>query len=86
MLYRALVSFSGLVSMTMGEVKEIKNEQIAKDLLRARYIEEVKDSPKVKASTKPKIEPQTEEKQEPKEEVKETKKKTTRRKTPKKEG
>ena len=84
-MYRALVSFSGLVSMTMGEVKEIKNEKIAKDLLRARYIEEVKAESKV--MPKPKNEPKTEEKAEPKEEVKETKKKTTRkRKTPKKEG
>ena len=39
MEYKALVSFSGLVSMRKGEVKEIKDKEIVKDLLRAKYIE-----------------------------------------------
>lgn len=39
MEYRALVSFSGLVSMRRGEVREIKDKNIVKDLLRAKYIE-----------------------------------------------
>ena len=39
MEYVALVSFSGLVSMRRGEVREIKDKNIAKDLLRAKYIE-----------------------------------------------
>lgn len=42
MLYKATISFSGLESMTVGEVKEIKDSFIVKDLLRAGYIEEVK--------------------------------------------
>ena len=39
MEYRALVSFSGLVSMRKGEVREIKDKAIVKDLLHAGYIE-----------------------------------------------
>lgn len=41
-MYKALVSFSGAVSMTMGEVKEITDKAIVEDLLKAGYIEEVK--------------------------------------------
>ena len=41
-MYKALVSFGGIVSMHKGEVKDIKNKEVAKDLLNARYIEEVK--------------------------------------------
>lgn len=41
-MYRALVGFSGLFSMKKGEVKEIKDKKIVKDLLKAGYIEEVK--------------------------------------------
>ena len=42
MKYKALKSFSGLVSMHKGEVKEITNKDIISDLLNAHYIEEVK--------------------------------------------
>jgi hypothetical protein len=38
----ALVSFSGIVTMSKGEVKEIPNKEIYQDLLRAKYVEEVK--------------------------------------------
>ena len=41
-MYKALVSFGGIVSMHKGEVKDIKNKEVAKDLLNARHIEEVK--------------------------------------------
>jgi hypothetical protein len=50
---KALVSFSGIVTMTQGEVKEIPNKEIYQDLLRAGYVEEVKGKPtkrKVKAN------------------------------------
>lgn len=43
-MYRALLSFSGVVSMAMGEVKEITDQDIANDLLNAGYIEEVKEA------------------------------------------
>ena len=42
MVYRAKVSFCGLVTMRKGEEKEIKDKDIVKDLLKAGYIEEVK--------------------------------------------
>lgn len=44
MKYRALVSFSGLISMAMGEVREISDEAIVIDLLNAGYIEELKET------------------------------------------
>ena len=46
MLYKALVSFAGNVSMTVGEVKEITDSSIVKDLLKAGYIEAVKQQKK----------------------------------------
>ncbi len=42
MLYKALISFCGLISMAEGEVREISDSSIAKDLLKARYVEEIK--------------------------------------------
>jgi hypothetical protein len=53
MAYKALKSFSGLVSMRGGEVRETLDADIAKDLLRAGYIEEVKPAEKAKKETKP---------------------------------
>jgi hypothetical protein len=41
-MYRAKISFSGIISMRKDEVKEIKDKNIVKDLLNAGYIEEVK--------------------------------------------
>lgn len=42
MLVKAQVSFSGALVMHLGETREIANDEIAKDLLRAGYIVEVK--------------------------------------------
>lgn len=42
MKYRALENFSGALSMHIGEEKELTNKAVIKDLLRAKYIEEVK--------------------------------------------
>ncbi|WP_157888529.1 hypothetical protein [Cytobacillus oceanisediminis] len=39
---KALVSFSGIVTMVKGEEKEITNKEVYGDLLRAKYVEEVK--------------------------------------------
>lgn len=41
MQVRAKVNFSGLISMTKGEERELNNEFLLKDLLKAGYIEEV---------------------------------------------
>lgn len=38
MKYKALISFSGKVSMAMDEVKEILDQSIAKDLVKAGYV------------------------------------------------
>jgi hypothetical protein len=47
-MYKALVSFGGKVSMSVGEVKDIADVNIAKDLIKAGYIEEVKPAEKAK--------------------------------------
>lgn len=39
MQYKALVSFSGTISMAMGEVQEITNQEIVNGLLKAGYIQ-----------------------------------------------
>lgn len=52
MAYRALKSFSGLVSMRKGEEREIKDEAIVKDLLRAGYIEDLSEKQKAAKGSK----------------------------------
>lgn len=54
-MFRALVSFSGVkISMVKGEVKEIKDAEIVKDLLNAKYIEAIEpDVPKAEGKPKP---------------------------------
>lgn len=42
MRYKALVSFSGKVSMAMDEVRELSDQPIVNDLLKAGYIMELK--------------------------------------------
>lgn len=39
MLVKAKVNFSGAISMSAGDVREIKNDYVLRDLLRAGYIE-----------------------------------------------
>lgn len=51
MKVKALVNFSGLVTMTKGEEKDI-DKDIAKDLLRAKFVEEIKVK---KSATKKKV-------------------------------
>lgn len=52
MIYKATKSFSGLVNMKKGEVKEIKNEEIANDLLRAGFVMALDDEKPVKSTSK----------------------------------
>lgn len=47
-MYRAKVNFSGVVSMNVGEVADIADVNIAKDLIKAGYIVEVKPAEKAK--------------------------------------
>ena len=51
-MYRAVVSFTGKIRMAMGEVGEISDQALAKDLLRAGYITEVKPENKTKGKGK----------------------------------
>ena len=41
MLVKALVSFSGVISMGLGEERDIKDKAIVKDLLACGYVEQV---------------------------------------------
>lgn len=41
-MYKALKSFSGAISMVKGQVMDIKDDAIVKDLLRCGYIAEEK--------------------------------------------
>ena len=67
-MYEALKSFSGAVSMSVGDIRDISDVNIAKDLLRAGYIREIKPATKGKAE-QPKAE-KAEAKLEPKAEKK----------------
>ncbi len=42
MLVKALTSFAGVISMGVGEVREIVDKEIAKDLIKAGHVVEVK--------------------------------------------
>lgn len=40
MVYKAMISFSGILSMAEGEVRDISDSSLAKELLRCGYIKE----------------------------------------------
>ena len=42
LMYRALTTFVGAISMRKGEVRAIENKAVAADLVRAGYVEKVK--------------------------------------------
>ncbi len=50
-MYKATKSFSGIISMKKNDVREIKDEEVAKDLIRAGYVIELADESKPKTST-----------------------------------
>lgn len=52
-MYKALVSFSGIISMAEGDVANITDEAVVKDLLRAGYIERIKDDAKPAEEAQP---------------------------------
>lgn len=49
MKVRAMVNFSGLITMHQGEERELTNKFLFSDLLEAGYIEVIKDTKKRKA-------------------------------------
>ena len=51
MAYKATKSFSGVISMKKGDVRDITNEEIAKDLLMAGYVIELAEEIKPKTSS-----------------------------------
>lgn len=53
---KAKLSFAGVVTMGVGEVRDITDKAIVKDLVQAGYVEEVKDSSTAKTSAKKKTE------------------------------
>lgn len=55
-MYKALKSFSGLVSMVSGEIKDISDPLVVKDLVKAGYIVEVKPA-KTKAEVEAEVKP-----------------------------
>jgi hypothetical protein len=54
MKVKALESFAGAVTMGAGEEREIHDEEIVRDLLNARYVEEIPAAEKKMASSKAK--------------------------------
>lgn len=45
-MLKALVSFSGVVSMRAGETREIDDAEVVADLKQAGYVEEIPATPK----------------------------------------
>lgn len=52
MPYRALKTFAGNLTMVKGEVREIKDEDLAKRLIRAGYIVDLSEKQKAAKSSK----------------------------------
>ena len=52
MKYKALVGFAGAISMSNGEVMEIKDKNLIADLTKAGYIEPVEKPKKENTSAK----------------------------------
>ena len=50
-IYKAIKSFSGIISMKKGDEREIKDEDVAKDLLRAGFVIGLESEEKPKASS-----------------------------------
>ena len=50
LMYKANKSFSGIVTMKKGDVREIKDVEVAKDLIRAGYVIELADESKPKTT------------------------------------
>ena len=87
MLVKATENFSGAVSMTIGQTRELSEGDILSDLLRAGYVEPVapvqpsapKEEPEQEEESAPKEEPEQEEESAPKEEPEQEEKVETKR-------
>lgn len=47
MKIKALISFSGLITMGIGEVRDVENKEMVKDLLEAGYVKKVVKADKI---------------------------------------
>ena len=87
MLVKATENFSGAVSMTIGQTRELSEGDILSDLLRAGYVEPVapvqpsapKEEPEKEEESAPKEELEQEEESAPKEEPEQEEKVETKR-------
>lgn len=52
MAYRALKTFTGNIAMVKGEVREIKDEDLAKRLIKAGFIVDLSEKQKAAKSSK----------------------------------
>ena len=78
MKVKAIKSFVGVVSMNIGEEKDIQSNEVATDLVKAGYVVAVENKPK--ADTKPKAESKADTKPKAKSKApKTTTKKTTKK-------
>ena len=72
-MYKAIKTFAGInIAMKKGDIRSYIEKEIAEDLLRAGYIEEIKESPVVEEAKKEVVEEVKE--------VEKPKKTTTRKK------
>lgn len=58
MKVKAIKSFVGVVSMSVGDIKDIQSDEVVNDLVKAGYVEAVDDKPKAKTESKPKAKPE----------------------------
>ena len=62
MKVKAIKSFVGVVSMSVGDIKDIQSDEVVNDLVKAGYVEAVEDKPedkpKAKTESKPKAKPE----------------------------
>ena len=68
-MFKVIQSFSGLVSGTIGEIITLKDKEIIKDLLNARYIEEYNEKNQNNIELKKELEKLKKENQELREQI-----------------
>lgn len=55
MKVKALVNFSGVITMRLGEIRDIENELLYEDLIQAGYVEDAKTETPRKLVLKKKV-------------------------------
>lgn len=62
MKIRGLVNFTGLINCHVGQVKEVEDSEIVRELIKANYIEEIKENPEIQKEIQEKPKEEVEEK------------------------